>query len=34
MNKIKSRKIVHPLQKKKGEVEGEKNCPSISKKGK
>jgi len=40
MNKIKPKKIVHPLQKKKKKkkkkekLEGEKNCPSIPKKGK
>jgi hypothetical protein len=35
INKIKPKKIVHPLQKKKGEkLEGEKICPSIPKKGK
>jgi hypothetical protein len=33
MNKIKSKKIVHPLQQQK-KVGGGKNCPSIPKKGK
>jgi hypothetical protein len=34
INKIKPKKIVYPLQKKREKLEGEKNCPSIPKKGK